>query len=258
MSDRADSMSKKGKHFCPSVRLDPLGPSSTHQRRCINMNQPISKTTESKDPGSLFQSAFQAREDGRDQKAEARSRKAEERHIKFEQSAAAREERAEAREERAVKRAETREEREEARERRALAREEREEAREKREEDREILLNSNQNDNKGGDFSYFRTADGVRHHIDKMRFEGAAARDNKILDDLAVMQADIAHITEDFVTIKNDFVTIKEQSATIQEHVSQLKVGQARTSRIVSGMENRFLPKREELIGPFKNKKIME
>ncbi|KAH9449371.1 hypothetical protein Pst134EB_020197 [Puccinia striiformis f. sp. tritici] len=233
MSDRADSMSKKGKHFCPSVRLDPLGPSSTHQRRCINMNQPISKTTESKDPGSLFQSAFQAREDGRDQKAEARSRKAEERHIKFEQSAAAREERAEAREERAVKRAETREEREEARERRALAREEREEAREKREEDREIL---------GSLFLQIQ----------------AAARDNKILDDLAVMQADIAHITEDFVTIKNDFVTIKEQSATIQEHVSQLKVGQARTSRIVSGMENRFLPKREELIGPFKNKKIME
>ncbi|KAH9452145.1 hypothetical protein MJO28_009004 [Puccinia striiformis f. sp. tritici] len=29
-------------------------------------------------------------------------------------------------------------------------------------------LNSNQNDNEGGDFSYFRTADGVRHHIDEM------------------------------------------------------------------------------------------
>ncbi|KAH9459146.1 hypothetical protein Pst134EA_019301 [Puccinia striiformis f. sp. tritici] len=36
MSKCADSIGKKGKHFCRSVRLDPLGPSSTHQHEPIN------------------------------------------------------------------------------------------------------------------------------------------------------------------------------------------------------------------------------
>ncbi|POW18378.1 hypothetical protein PSHT_05880 [Puccinia striiformis] len=164
------------------------------------------------DPGSLFQSAVQAREDGQ-------------RHIKFEQSAAAREERAEAREEREVKRAETREEREEARERRALAREEREEAREKREEDREIQ---------------------------------AAARDNKILDELAVMQADIANIIG--ISSPSKMISSSSKSSPPPSKNTSRSSRLNKLGLVESCREWRtgFLPKRENLIGSFKNKEIME